>query len=85
MYDAYLAGEPIADVYGTFDQVSSFMNGMGESLGQKTTWDVTLVGGLGSTISGNLNFANLASYATKEGRKAFREQYGTRYKRDAEG
>lgn len=85
MYDAYIAGEPIADVYSTLDQVSSFMTGMGESLGQKTTWDVTLVGGLGSTISGNLNFANIASLATKEGRNAFKEQYGTRYKRDAEG
>jgi hypothetical protein len=85
MYDAYMTGEPIADVYSTLDQVSSFMTGMGESLGQRTTWDVTLVGGLGSTISGNLNFANIASLATKEGRDAFKEQYGTRYKRDAEG
>ena len=83
--DAYLAGEPIADVAGTIDQVSSFMTGMGESLGQKSTWDVTLIGGLGSTISGNFNFANIASIMTKSGRKAFREQYNTRYKRNALG
>jgi hypothetical protein len=68
MYDSYISGEPIADVYGTLDQVSSFMTGMGRSLGQATTWHAALVGGLGSTISGNLNFANIASLATKEGR-----------------
>lgn len=85
VYDSYLAGEPLADTYGTLDQVSSFMTGMGRSLGQKTTWDVTLIGGLGSAISVNLNLANLVSLATPAGRQAFREQYNTRYKRDAEG
>lgn len=85
MHDAYLAGEPIANVYGPLDQISSAITGMGRSLGQKSTWDVTLIGGLGSTISGNLNFANIVSICTKKGREAFREQYGTRYQRDSEG
>ena len=84
-YDSYRNGEPIANIYGPLDQISSFMTGMGESLGQNTTWQAALVGGLGSTISGNLNFANIASLATKEGRRAFKEQYGTRYQRNNEG
>lgn len=85
MYDSYVSGEPIADVYGGLDYVSSFMTGMGRSLGQGTTWNAALVGGLGSMISGNLNFANIASLATKQGRDAFKEQYSKRYQRDSEG
>lgn len=84
-YDSYIAGEPIANTYGILDQTASFMTGMGESLGQKSTWDVTLIGGLGSTISGNFNLANIVSLATPSGRRAFKEQYGTRYVRNAEG
>ena len=85
MYDSYLSGEPMATTFWTLDNAASFMSGLGQSLGQDTTWNAALVGGLGGTISGNLNFANIVSLATKEGRKAFKEQYNTRYQRDAEG
>lgn len=80
-----MAGESLADIGGTLEAVSSFMTGLGESLAQGTTWDAALIGGLGSTISGNLNFVNTISYFTPKGRQAFKEQYGTEYERDAEG
>lgn len=81
----YETGESTADTYGFLDGIYSYMLGLQNSLGQETTLDAAIVGGLGSVISGNLHFTNIASLATKEGREAFKNNYQQRYKRDENG
>jgi hypothetical protein len=82
---SYETGEALADTYGFADGLYSYWMGLGNSLGQETTWDAATVGGLGSTISGNIHFTNLASLATKEGREAFKNNFQQRYKYDEDG
>lgn len=82
---AYENGEALADTYGFADGLWSYWKGFQNSLGQETTGQATLVGALGSTISGNLHFTNIASLATKEGREAFRNNFQQRYKRNDDG
>lgn len=82
---AYENGESIADVYGFVDGLRSYWNGLRGSLGQETTLNAAAVGGLGSALSTNLNFANITHLASKEGREAFRQNYMQRNKRNEEG
>lgn len=88
-YDRYLrafeTGEPMADVYGFADGVYSYWRGLQGSLGQDTTWNAALVGGLGSVVSATPHFANIVSYFTKEGRQAFKDRFGARVQRDENG
>ena len=81
----YETGESTADTYGFADGMWSYWKGLQNSLGQDTTWEAAAVGGLGSTISGNLHFTNIASLLTKEGKEAFKKNYQQRYKRDDNG
>jgi hypothetical protein len=81
----YETGESTADTYGFVDGLFSYWNGLQNSLGQDTTLEAGIVGALGSALSGNLHFTNIASLATKEGREAFRNNFQQRYKRDADG
>lgn len=81
----YETGESTADTYGFVDGLFSYWNGLQNSLGQDTTAEAGIVGALGSAISGNLHFTNIASLATKEGREAFKNNFQQRYKRDADG
>lgn len=81
----YETGESTADTYGFLDGIYSYMLGLQNSLGQETTLNAAIVGGLGSVISGNLHFTNIASLFTKEGKEAFKNNYQQRYKRDENG
>ena len=81
----YETGESTADTYGFADGLFSYWNGLQNSLGQDTTMEAGIVGALGSALSGNLHFTNIASLATKEGREAFKNNFQQRYKRDADG
>lgn len=81
----YETGESTADTYGFVDGLFSYWNGLQNSLGQDTTLEAGIVGALGSALSGNLHFTNIASLATKEGREAFKNNFQQRYKRDADG
>jgi hypothetical protein len=83
--NSYETGEPIADVYNLADGLYSYWAGLLNSMGQETTWNAAAVGGLGSTISGSVHMANLASLATKEGREAYRNNYQRKVKRDEQG
>ena len=75
---AYEQGRAIADVYGFSDALWSYVDGLIASLGQETTWNAAAVGGLGSVLTLTPNFANIASLATKEGRKAYKERFQER-------
>ena len=83
--NGYQKGEAIADVYGFADGVQSYFKGLMSSMGQETTWNAALVGGLGSIVSASPHLTNLAHLATKEGREAFRKEYGERAVRDENG
>lgn len=83
--NGFLQGESLADFYGYTDGFYSYMKGLANSLGQDTTLDATLVGAAGAVFSGNINFTNLASLATKQGREAYKNAYQQRYKRNADG
>lgn len=83
--DSYKSGEALSDTYGFIDGLYSYWKGLNNSLGQETTWNAAAVGGLGSTITGNIHFANIATLATKEGRQGFKNNFLQRYKRDSDG
>lgn len=82
---SYENGEALADTYSFADGLWSYWKGLQNSLGQETTGEAALVGALGSTISGNLHFTNIASLFTKEGREAFKHNFKQRYERDENG
>lgn len=88
-YNRYLnglsTGEAIADIYSFIDGLYSYRKGMSNSMGQETTWHAGLVGLTGSWFSVAPNFTNLAHLATAEGRKAYRDTFHQRYKRDGNG
>lgn len=77
--NAYENGESVADTYGLADGLYSYWKGLQNSLGQETTWNAALVGGLGSVVSASPNMANIAHLATKEGREAFKNEFQKRY------
>lgn len=81
----YETGESTADTYGFADGIWSYWKGLNNSLGQDTTWEAAAVGGLGSTISGNLHFTNIASLFTKEGKEAYKNNFLQRLERDDDG
>ena len=83
--NAYENGEALADTYGFLDGLYSYTKGLGNSLGQETTWNAALVGGLGSLMSVTPNMANIAHLATKEGRQLFKENFQQRFKRNEDG
>ena len=83
--DAYQNGEAIADTYGFVDGLYSYMKGLGNSMGQETTWNAALVGGLGSVVNFTPNFANITRLATKEGREAYNNNFTRRIVRDENG
>lgn len=73
-------GDAQAGIYGLGEALISYFTGFSKSLGQETTAQAALVGGLGSTISFAPNAVNIASIFTKAGRKNFVETVGTKYK-----
>lgn len=73
--DAYKNGEALADTYGFADGLYSYLKGLSNSMGQETTWNSALVGGLGSVVNFTPNFANIARLATKEGREAYKNSF----------
>ena len=83
--NAFDRGEAISEVYSFGDGLYSYMNGLYNSLGQKTTWQAANVGGLGSFVSVNPNFANIASLSTKAGRDAYKSNYQERIVRNEDG
>ena len=83
--DAYQNGEAIADTYGFADGLYSYMKGLSNSMGQETTLNAALVGGLGSVVNFTPNFANIARLATKEGRDAYNNNFTRRIVRDENG
>lgn len=83
--NGFLQGESLADIYGFTDGLYSYFKGFSNSIGQETTWNATVVGVLGSVVSSNVNFTNLAHLATKEGRDAYRKNFMQRYKRNDDG
>ena len=83
--NAYRNGEAMADVYGFADGLYSYMKGLSNSLGQETTWNAGLVGGLGSMVNVTPNFVNIARLATKEGRQAYKDNFRRSIERDKDG
>ena len=83
--DNYSKGESMADVYGFIDGIYSYWKGLQNSMGQGTTLNATLVGGVGSIVSAGPNMANIASLATREGRQAYRDNFQRRIARDENG
>lgn len=82
---AYQNGEALADVYGFADGLYSYLKGLSNSMGQETTWNAALVGGLGSVVNFTPNFANIARLATKEGREAYKNNFRKEVERDENG
>lgn len=70
---SYQNGEAQADTYSLADGVMSMLYGLKDSEGQSTTQRAALVGALGSLISFAPNFTNIASYFTKSGREAYKQ------------
>ena len=85
--NAFTNGEAMADTYGFVDGIYSYWKGLGNSLGQETTWNAATVGGLGSLLSVTPNFVNIAHYFTKSGKQAYRDRYMQRqvYDTDSNG
>ena len=85
--NAYTQGEAMADTYGFADGLYSYWKGLNNSIGQETTLDATVVGGVGSLISASPNMTNIAHYLTKSGRQAFKERYAQKqpYDTDLDG
>ena len=83
--DAYRTGEALTDTYGFTDGAYSYWKGLNNSLGQATTGDAALVGGVGSILSFTPNFTNITSLATKAGRKAYKDAYRMVPSRDKDG
>lgn len=80
--NAYQNGEAISGVYGFADGLYSYMKGLGNSMGQETTLNSALVGGLGSIVNFTPNFANISRLATKEGREAYKNAFRKETVRD---
>lgn len=83
--NAYQNGEAISGVYGFADGLYSYMKGLGNSMGQETTLNSALVGGLGSIVNFTPNFANISRLATKEGRDAYKNAFRKETVRDENG
>ena len=83
--EAYQNGEALADTCGFVDGLYSYMKGLGNSLGQETTWNAAAVGALGSLVNFTPNFANIARLGTKEGREAYRNNFRREVRRDENG
>ena len=82
---SYSKGEALADTYGFVDGLYSYWKGLQNSMGQGTTINAALVGGIGSIVSAGPNMVNIASLATKEGRQAYRDTFQKRIVRDENG
>lgn len=74
----YASGEALSDTYDFIDGMYSYWNGLMNSLGQGTTWNAAMVGGLGSVVSATPNMANILHLATKEGREAYKNNFHKR-------
>ena len=83
--NAYENGEAIADTYGFMDGLFSFTMGLYNSIGQETTWNAGIVGGVGSFVSFGPNFTNIAPLMTKSGRQAFRDTFTKKTLRNEDG
>ena len=83
--DAYQSGKAMASTYGFADSLYSYVKGLQNSLGQSTTWNSAAVGGLGSLASVTPNMANIVRLTTKEGREAWRNNFGKQVERDKNG
>jgi hypothetical protein len=81
----YLTGSSLADTYGFADGLFSYINGLQNSLGQGTTWNAALVGGMGSVLSATPNMANIAHLMTKEGRNEYKNKFTRRPVRNENG
>lgn len=83
--NAYQNGEALANTYGFADGLYSYMKGLQNSMGQKTTLNAAVVGGLGSVVNFTPNFANIVRLATKEGREAYKNNFRREIERDDNG
>lgn len=83
--NAYQNGEALADTYGFADGLYSYMKGLQNSMGQETTLNAAVVGGLGSVVNFTPNFANIVRLATKEGREAYKNNFRRETERDDNG
>lgn len=83
--DSYQNGKPMADTYGLADGIYSYFMGLSNSMGQETTWNAAVVGGLGSIVTVAPHFTNIASLMTKSGRENYKNNYQQRYVRDENG
>ena len=81
----FLTGSSMADTYGFADGLFSYINGLQNSLGQGTTWNAALVGGMGSVLSATPNMANIAHLMTKEGRNEYKNKFTRRPVRNESG
>lgn len=80
--NAYQNGEALANTYGFADGLYSYMKGLQNSMGQETTLNAAVVGGLGSVVNFTPNFANIVRLATKEGREAYKNNFRRETERD---
>lgn len=83
--NAYQNGEALANTYGFADGLYSYMKGLQNSMGQETTLNAAVVGGLGSVVNFTPNFANIVRLATKEGREAYKNNFRRETERDDNG
>lgn len=83
--NAYQNGEALANTYGFADGLYSYMKGLQNSMGQETTLNAAVVGGLGSVVNFTPNFANIVRLATKEGREAYKNNFRHEIERDENG
>lgn len=82
--DAWENGEAMAATYGLADGLYSYVKGLQNSLGQETTWNAALVGGVGSAVNVTPNFANIASLFTKQGRQFYKDNFRRSVERNSE-
>ena len=82
--NAWESGDAMASTYGFADGLYSYIKGLQNSLGQETTWNAALVGGVGSTVNFTPNFANIASLFTKQGRQFYKDNFRRSIKRNDE-
>jgi hypothetical protein len=83
--DAFKNGKALATTYGYVDGIYSYLKGLGNSVGQSTTWDAGTVGALGGVVNIAPNFTNIVSLATKKGRQAYKDSFWRTMKRDENG
>lgn len=83
--DNYQNGKALADTYGFADGINSYLKGLGNSLGQESTWHSGLVGGLGGTMNFSPHFTNIAKLATKSGREEYKNNFRREVVRDDKG